>query len=270
MDLNAVKLSKSRCLGYRKKILEISQTVTAVHIGGAFSCIEILDYIYYELINNKFPESKFIMSKGHSCLAQYLILNSLKIISDAELKKYCTDKGILGCHPDLGNPGINASTGSLGHGLGLCTGLAHAYKTQSKKGKIIVLISDGELQEGSTWESLMMASNLGLDNLLIFVDHNGSQSFGITKFSHPSFYPIKDKLDSFVCDVIEVNGHDVNQIDLKMKKINKLNKKPKIILANTVKGKGVDFMEDKPIWHYRSPSKEEFKVAIDNLKEISK
>ena len=265
---NFSKSSRERCLKYRKKILDISQNVSALHLGGAFSALEMVDFIYYELLKNKFQDSKFIMSKGHGCMSQYVVLNSLGIIKDKDLREYCTENGILGCHPDYGNPGIFASTGSLGHGMGLCTGIAHAFKIKKNKKKIITILSDGELQEGSTWESLMMASNLKLDNLIIFIDHNGSQSFGHTKETHPAFYPIEDKLRSFVCDLETVNGHNVEEIQNAFDKFEMQNHKPKIIFANTVKGKGVDFIENKPIWHYRSPSREEYEVAIKNLKEV--
>ena len=267
MSKNFYQESKSRCNNHRKKIIEISQTVNALHLGGALSSIEVVDFIYYRLLK-LYKDSKFIMSKGHGSIAQYIALNSLGTISDEELSKYCTSEGKLGCHPDIGNPGIHASTGSLGHGLGLCVGIAQAYKIKSKNQKIITLISDGELQEGSTWESLMMAANLNLDNLIIFVDHNGSQSFGETKITHPAFYPIIDKLVSFNCDLESVNGHEAAQMDEAFNKLKDKTNKPKIIFCNTVKGKGVSYMENQPIWHYRSPNKEEYLQAVKELEEI--
>jgi transketolase len=262
--------SLKRCFEYRKSILNISQTVPALHLGGALSSVEILDLIYFGLMNsNKKVIDKFIMSKGHSCILQYIILNKLGIISNKQLNGYCKKNGILGCHPDYGNPGINASTGSLGHGMGLAAGIAQAYKIKKKKSKIFVLISDGELQEGSTWEAMMMAANLELDNLVCFLDHNGSQSFGSTKITHPKFYPILEKVKSFNWKVSSVNGHCVEDILKEYSKISK-NKMPKFLICNTVKGKGVKYMENKPIWHYRSPNREEYKIAIQDLKKINK
>jgi len=266
---NFYEESKKRCNDHRKKIIEISQTVKALHVGGALSSIEIIDFIYYQLLQ-LYTDSKFIMSKGHGSIAQYVVLNSLDILSDEELSKYCTADGKLGCHPDIGNPGIHASTGSLGHGLGLSAGIAQAYKIKKTEQKIMVLISDGELQEGSTWECLMMAANLNLDNLMIFVDHNGSQSFGVTKTTHPAFYPIVDKLMSFNCDLESVNGHEINEIDKAFTKLKEKSGKPKIIFCNTVKGKGISYMENQPIWHYRSPNKEEYLQALNELNEIQK
>ena len=128
--------TKNRCKKHRIKILEISQKVKALHIAGAFSSIEIIDYIYYQLIKNQ-KDVKFILSKGHGAIAQYVILNSLGILTDEDLSKYCTSDGILGCHPDIGTPGIHASTGSLGHGLGMCVGIGQSYKIANKKIRLL-------------------------------------------------------------------------------------------------------------------------------------
>jgi len=258
--------SKERCKKHRIKILEISQKVKALHIAGAFSSIEIIDYIYYQFIHQK-KNAKFILSKGHSAIAQYVVLNSLGLLSDDELSKYCTSEGKLGCHPDIGTPGIYASTGSLGHGLGMCVGIGQSYKISDKKDKIITLLSDGELQEGSTWEYLMMAANLRLDNLYIFIDHNGSQAFGVTKYSHPAFYPMVEKLIAFNCYVEEINGHNLDELQNAVIKLEQKSKKPKIIFCNTIKGKPISFMQNKPVWHYRSPSKKEFDLAISEIEK---
>lgn len=262
--------SKKRCLSYRRKLLEISQTVQALHMGGALSVIEILDFIYYKFIiptlANQNPNI-FLMSKGHSCIAQYILLESIGKIKKRDLDLYCKPNGKLGCHPDYGTPGIEASTGSLGHGMGLSVGIALANKIKNIKSSVFLIISDGELQEGSTWESMMMAANLELNNLICFLDHNGSQSFGSTKVTHPKFYPINKKVSAFNWDCIEVNGHNTNEINKKINIfIKKKQKKPLFVICNTVKGKGVKFMENKPVWHYRSPNPDEYKTAIKNLK----
>ncbi len=263
---NSIKFAKIRCNDHRKRILDISQKVTAMHAAGAFSALEMVDTIYYKLMKkiskNKFQDT-FLMSKGHGCMSQYVVLESLKILPKHYLDNYCTKNGKLGCHPDFGLPGIEASTGSLGHGMALATGMAHADVIEKKNRKIFMIISDGELQEGSTWESIMMAANLKLKNLVCFIDHNGSQSFGITKKTHPEFYPIKEKIISFGWECLEIDGHNVNQISNIFKK--RMTKKPFMIIGNTIKGKGVSFMENKPIWHYRSPSSDEYKLAIKEL-----
>ncbi len=261
-----VKESNFRCLKYRKRILDISQTVKALHAAGAFSCMEMVDTIYFALMRKdnkgRFKDT-FLMSKGHSCITQYVILEQLGILSKKDLDEYCTIKGKLGAHPDYGVPGIEASTGSLGHGMGLATGMAHADVINKKDRKLFLMISDGELQEGSTWENMMMASNLELKNLICFLDHNGSQSFGHTKITHPKFYPIKEKIISFGWECEEVNGHNQEEI---MKKVNsRKGNKPFMLVGNTIKGKGVSFMENKTIWHYRSPSAKEYKNAIREL-----
>ncbi len=263
------KASMQRCINYRKKILDISQNVTALHAAGAFSATEIVDCIYYDLIRkddkNKDLDT-FVMSKGHGCMIQYVILKDKGILSEKDLIDYCKPNGRLGCHPDYGVPGIEASTGSLGHGLAISIGMAYADKIKNINRNVYVVLSDGELQEGSTWEAMMMASNLELGNLICFLDHNGSQSFGHTKLTHPKFYPIIDKIKAFGFDTNEVNGHNVEDIYDSTLKRDK--NKPYLLVCNTVKGKGVSFMENKPIWHYRSPTPDEYKLAISEIKEI--
>jgi len=265
------KDSMKRCLKYRRKVLDMSQKVSALHGGGAFSATEMIDLAYFGLMRKdktgKFVDT-FLMSKGHSCLIQYIILENLNILCSKDLELYCKAGGRLGCHPDYGVPGIEASTGSLGHGMGLAVGMFQADKIKKNDKKIYVILSDGELQEGSTWENMMMGANLNAHNIVALLDHNGSQSFGITKETHPKFYPIKDKVISFGWECEEANGHDVDEMYAKVQ--NRSKTKPFLLICNTVKGKSVSFMENKPIWHYRSPSKEEYKIAIKELKEISK
>ena len=264
-----VASSRRRCFGYRKRILDISQTVSALHAAGAFSAMELVDCIYHGLmrrdVGGASPDT-FLMSKGHSCLVQYVILEELGVLTRADIDLYCKPGGRLGCHPDYGVPGIEASTGSLGHGMGLAVGMAHADKCLGEDRKIFIMISDGELQEGSTWECMMMAANLESKNLIGFLDHNGSQSFGHTRETHPKFYPIKEKLEAFGWECVEVNGHDVDAIFRAVQE--RKGNRPFMLLANTVKGRGVSFMENQPIWHYRSPNKDEYTRAIAELREI--
>lgn len=265
-----INLFYQNCFDDRKKILDISQNVSALHAGGAMSSIEIINFIYFYLMKKKDKKfyDKFIMSKGHSCIAQYVILLKLGILKKKDLESYCKKNGILGCHPDYGVPGIEASTGSLGHGMGLACGIAHANKIKKNNKKVYVILSDGELQEGSTWECMMMAANLNLDNLIVFLDHNGSQSFGNTRETHPKFYPINKKVLAFNWDCKTINGHKFSDFKNISKKIYKNDNKPKFIICNTVKGKGISFMENQPIWHYRSPNKNEYEVACKELKFI--
>jgi transketolase len=266
-----VSAAKKRCLQLRKRVLEISQQVPALHIAGTFSALEVVDCIYHGLMrmdkNNESPDT-FVLSKGHGCMVQYISLENLGILTKKDLDLFCLPGGQLGVHPDYGVPGIAASTGSLGHGMGLCTGMAYTEKYIKKSdAKIYVTLSDGEFQEGSTWECLMMAANLGVNNLIAFMDHNGFQTFGRTSKTHPSFYPIKEKIEAFGWEVEEVNGHDAQAVYDAVN--NREGSKPFFVVANTIKGRGVSYMEEVPMWHYRSPNPEELKEALDNLEEVS-
>jgi len=258
---------QERCKFFRRRILEISQQVSALHIGSAFSCTEIVDAIFFQLMNysdsNNHTDDIFIMSKGHGCMIQYVILEELDILTKHDLDNYCKSGGILGCHPDIGNPGISASTGSLGHGLSISLGMAYAAKLKKSSSCVYCVISDGEAQEGSTWEAVMMASSLNINNLIVFMDNNDFQSLGRTSITHPSFYPITDKFIAFGWDCIAVDGHDSNQIISAVN--NRSGNKPLMVICKTVKGKGVSFMENIPLWHYRSPNKEEFTKAFFEL-----
>jgi transketolase len=260
------RLASERCLRYRRRILDISQQVSALHIGSAYSCAEIVDCMYNDLMRHNADGSSpdtFLMSKGHGCMIQYVILEERGILSRADLDAYCTPEGRLGVHPDYGNPGIAAATGSLGHGLSMVCGMALAERARRLPGIIYTVLSDGELQEGSTWEAVMMASSLGLGNIIAAVDNNDFQSLGRTSETHPSFYPLTDKFRAFDWEVAEVDGHDSAAIFEAI--ANRRGGKPFMLVAKTTKGKGVSYMENVPIWHYRSPSKDEYHRAIDEL-----
>ena len=259
-------LARERCRLYRRRILDISQQVSALHIGSAYSCTEIVDAVYNGLMrrdsNGTSPDT-FLMSKGHGCMIQYVILEDLGVLSRADLDAYCTPGGKLGVHPDYGNPGIAAATGSLGHGLSMACGMALAERGRKTGGTIYTVLSDGEVQEGSTWEALMMASSLKLDNLIAAVDNNDFQSLGRTSETHPSFYPLVDKFRAFGWETVEVPGHDSGAIFEAIS--GRQGGKPFMLVAKTTKGKGVSYMENVPIWHYRSPNKEEYHKAIEEL-----
>jgi transketolase len=263
--------ARQRCKKYRRRILDISQQVGALHAAAAFSAMEITDCIYHGLMDRNtegISHDKFIMSKGHGCMVQYVILEDMGVLSREDLDLYCKPDGRLGCHPDYGTPGIEASTGSLGHGMSMVTGMAYTEKyIERKSGKIFAVISDGELQEGSTWEGMMMAANLEVNNLIVCLDHNGMQSFGQTHETHPSFYPIREKIESFGWESAEINGHNSQAIFDAV--INRPRGKPFMLICNTTKGRGVSFMENIPVWHYRSPTPEEYEQAISELTEIS-
>ncbi|OJX75924.1 transketolase [Magnetospirillum sp. 64-120] len=255
-----------RCLNWRRRILAVSQQVSALHVAPAFSCIEMVDAVYFGLMRNGpdgRPMDAFVMSKGHGVMAQYVMLEHLGILTRGDLDDYCTARGKLGAHPDYGTPGIEASTGSLGHGLGLACGMAYADRIQGSDRVTYCMLGDGEMQEGSVWEAIMMAPNLGLSNLVAFCDFNDFQGLGRTRETHPHFYPLAEKLESFGWEAIDLDGHDWPTVVEAVR--NRQGNKPLMVIGRTVKGKGVSYMENVAIWHYRSPNQTEYQQALDEL-----
>ena len=263
-------LARERCRRYRRRILDISQQVSALHIGSAYSCTEIVDVIYNALMrrgaDGKWPDT-FLLSKGHGCMIQYVILEELGVLNRSDLDAYCTPAGKLGVHPHYGNPGIVAATGSLGHGLSMACGMALAEKGRKTHGIIYTVLSDGEVQEGSTWVATMMASSLKLDNIVACIDNNDFQSLGRTSETHPSFYPLLDKFRAFGWEAAEVEGHDSRAIFEAV--TGREGGKPFMLVAKTTKGKGVSYMENVPIWHYRSPNADEYRQALKELEQAA-
>ena len=263
IDLAAARV---RCLAYRKRILDISQQVSALHVAPAFSCMEITDLIYHNLMrrdSNGEYRDVFLMSKGHGCMVQYVILEEHGVLSRKDLDLYCKAGGILGAHPDCETPGICASTGSLGHGLGMATGQAYAEHLKGSDVLIYCLLSDGEFQEGSTWEAMMMAANLRLDNLIAFMDYNDFTGLERLSDAHKAFYPLVPKAEAFGWESVEVDGHDEEAMfDAVMERHGG---RPLLLVCRTVKGKGVSYMENAAIWHYRSPNKEEYQQGLREL-----
>lgn len=260
-----------RCVKHRRRILDVSQTVTALHIAPAFSCLELVDATYHGLMrftDDGTTDDVFIMSKGHGYLAQLAVLEDLGILPREYLDTYCTRDGVLGAHPDVGTPGITAATGSLGHGLSMGLGVALAERIQSNRtgarpGSVFVILSDGELQEGSTWEAVLLASSLGATNLVAIVDNNDFQSLGRTSETHPSFYPLVEKFQAFGWESLEIEGHDAAALVAAVAERDKA--RPLFVVAKTTKGRGVSFMESVPMWHYRSPSPQEYEQALGEL-----
>ena len=263
VDVNA---ARARCKAYRRRILEISQQVSALHIGGAFSSVELVDSVYNELMRRDPAGSSpdtFVLSKGHGCMIQYVVLEDLGVLKKSDLDNYSTARGQLGVHPDYGNPGIEASTGALGHGLSMVVGMALANRINGSDGVIYTVLSDGEVQEGSTWEATLMATSLKLANVVAFIDYNRMVSIGPIIDLHPHFYPLVEKFRAFGWECVEIDGHDTQQI---CDTVNERGgSKPLMVIARTVKGKGVSYMENVPMWHYRSPNKEELRRAMQEL-----
>lgn len=262
-----VAAARRRCLGYRRRILDISQQVGALHIAPAFSCTEITDVLYNDLMRREAGgeyRDVFLMSKGHGCMIQYVILEEQGVLSPSDLDAYCKPNGRLGAHPDYETPGIAASTGSLGHGLGMATGQAYAEKLKATDVLIYCVLSDGEFQEGSTWEAMMMAANLKLDNLVAFMDFNDFGGLERMSDGHQAFYPLVPKAESFGWEAVEVDGHD--EAAMQEAVMSRRGGRPFLLVCRTVKGKGISFMENVPIWHYRSPNKDEY---LQGLKELA-
>ena len=229
------------------------------HVGSSFSLVEILLSIYLEVANisptnyqNK-NRDKIILSKGHGCLAQYAVLAHLGFFQLSELKSFCKFDSNLGGHPERGHTnGIEASTGSLGHGLSIGTGLALSSKINSSVSNTFVVLGDGELDEGSNWEALLSASKNKLDNLIIVVDYNKMQSYDFVS-EVCNLEPLTDKFSAFGCEVRECDGHDIVQISKNLNALKmSLNSKPKVLIAHTVKGKGVKSIENDLNWHHRT------------------
>jgi transketolase len=258
--------AKNRCTRMRRRILDISQRVPALHIAPAFSCLEIVDSIYFGLMrrqkDGQSPDT-FLLSKGHGAMAQYAALEELGVLSSTDLDSYCQPHGRLGAHPDYGLPGIEASTGSLGHGLPMALGIGLAAKEAGSPSTTYVVLSDGELMEGSNWEAVLAAVNLGVSDLIVFVDWNGFVSATPIAGRHANLLPLEPKFASFGWDTCSVDGHD--QRALVEAAHRKRADRPLAIVAKTVKGKGVSYMENQGIWHYRSPSPAEYRQALAEL-----
>jgi len=251
----------------RKDTLDLIVRGKAPHIGPSFSIVEILVALYFRCLNISPGKSRnrerdrFILSKGHSCAALYAVLARKGFISRQVLRGFSADGGTLEHHPtrDLGR-GIEASTGSLGHGLSIGAGMALAAKRDRMKHRIFVLLSDGETDEGSVWETALFSSHHKLDNLVAIVDCNSLQALGKTR-DILNLEPFAAKWRSFGWSTREVNGHNLGQLVNAFNKVPFRAKKPSMIVARTSKGRGVSFMEDQVLWHYRCPDKTECERA---------
>ena len=256
----------------RQKIFLTSYRAGSGHIAPSFSCVEILVALYFKILNidkNNLDDEdrdRFILSKGHASAALYSILAEKGIIDEKLLDTFCQKDGILGAHPESHLiSGVEVSTGSLGHGLGFGSGIALAGKIDNKDYRTFVLLSDGECQEGSIWEAAAFAAQHKLDKLVAIVDCNKLQSLGRTN-DILSLEPFCDRWRTFGWGVHEVDGHDTSQIVDNLQSIPFIKNKPNILVAHTVKGKGVSFMENIPLWHYRIPSiKNEMEIACKEL-----
>ena len=255
----------------RLSVLETTVKKSKGHIGGTYSCIDILVALYYGnilRINNKNYKNKnrnrFILSKGHACLALYSILNDLKILTKKKLLTY-GDNGGIGAQLDMNIPGVDWVTGSLGHAVGVSCGFAYSAKLDKLKYKSFVLLGDAECEEGSIWEAFTFAANKKLNNLVVIVDRNRLSVTDV--LDDNSFFKNYDKiLKSLGWNYFDIDGHSYNEL------LNALNKsllslRPTLIICNTLKGKGVSFMENSIKFHHALPSPDQVKLAIKELQK---
>lgn len=255
----------------RRKIFLMIFHAGGGHIAPALSAVELLVALYFKVLkvdkNNYQSDSRdrFILSKGHACAALYAILAEKGIIGEKILNTFCQKGSILGGHPERHLiPGIELSTGSLGHGLSFGVGVAFAGKLDKKDYRVFTLLSDGECQEGSIWEAAMFAPQHKLDNLIAIVDDNKLQAMGKVE-NIISLHPFADKWKSFGWEVREVDGHNISEILQALESIPFARNKPGVLIAHTTKGKGISFMENVPIWHYRLPNEDETEVVLKQL-----
>jgi len=267
-ELNELyKISKEM----RKDVIKMAYKACSSHVGSALSIIDILTVLYFEVLNinvenykNK-NRDKFILSKGHAASALYAVLSKRGFIEKEILDTYYTDGSPLSGHPKKDSvPGIEASTGSLGHGLSIGCGLALSDKNDNRKCKTVILMGDGECNEGSVWEAAMFASSRNLNNLITIVDNNKLQGLGRVD-EVTGLYLLEDKWKAFNWNVKEINGHDFDAIYEALIEAYESKGKPTVIIAHTIKGKGISFMENKLEWHYKSPNEEQYKSAIGEL-----
>jgi transketolase len=255
----------------RRMVLNMITDAHASHIASSYSIVELLVYIYEKVlhVNPHKPldpdRDRFILSKGWGISALYTVLAKQEFFPKKWLATYCKDGSkMIGIATRNGVPGIEATTGSMGHGLPIGVGIALAGKLQKKRYRVFVLISDGECDEGSTWEAILQAGHHKLDNLVVIVDYNKWQSFGRIR-DILDLEPLADKWRSFRWSVREIDGHDFNEIAHSFSKIPFIKGKPSVIIANTIKGKGVSVLENRNEWHYRTPTEHEIAIAKKEL-----
>lgn len=253
------------CSNIRLNILELSNKAKSAHAGSALSCVEILGSIFWMKYHEKYPISKFVLSKGHAAMALYATASEFELIDKSLLNRYLGDDTAFWGHPSVSEKFsfIHWSTGSLGHGLPACVGFAYAEKFLKKNKEpeqtVIAVLSDGELNEGSNWEAILFASHHKLNNLVIIVDYNKIQSFGRCS-EVADLDPLNLKFESFCFNVHRVDGHNPNEIIEAIKNSQKQNKFPTCIIADTTKGKGVASIENTLESHYKPISNEQIEI----------
>ena len=257
----------------RKGIVTALHSAKAGHPGGSLSATEIFTYLYFEEMNvdpkdpKKADRDRFVLSKGHTAPGLYSTLAQKGFFPKEDLVTLRHTGSYLQGHPDMKHiPGVDMSSGSLGQGISAAVGMAIAGKLDNADYRVYTLLGDGEIQEGQVWEASMLAAHRKLDNLVVIVDNNNLQIDGeITEVNSP--YPIDKKFEAFNFHVINIDGNDFDQIDAAFKEAKTVKGQPTAIIAKTVKGKGVSFMENQVGWHGKAPNNEEYKIAMEELEK---
>ena len=241
------------------------------HPGGSLSAADMMTYLYFKEMNvdpknPKDPDrDRFVLSKGHCCPALYAVLALKGYFSTDEIKVLRHIGAMLQGHPDMkGTPGVDMSSGSLGQGVSAACGMALAGKLDNKDYRVYAMLGDGECEEGQVWEAAMFASHMKLDNLCLIVDFNGLQIDGNVN-DVAGLEPLDEKFAGFGFEVIKIDGNDFNEIETALEKAKTVKGKPTVIIANTVKGKGISYMENQIGWHGKAPNADEYKIAMDEL-----
>jgi transketolase len=263
---------RSRAL--RRTMVQMMAAARRGHVGSAFSLVEILRVLYDDVLRYDARQPRWsqrdrcILSKGHGCLALYAILADKGFFPEEELWKFCQLDGILGGHPEYGKvPGVEASTGSLGHGLSIAIGMALNARYEHAAYRVFAIISDGESNEGAVWEAALSASQHHLANLVVLVDYNKQQSYGTT-FEVLDLEPLADKWRAFGFAVEEVDGHDVAALRAAIGRAPFQADRPSLILCHTLKGKGISFVENNLNWHHKSKlTDEEIRAMLAELED---
>jgi transketolase len=246
----------------------------ASHIASCLSMADLLAVLYGKVLSvdpadPAWPDrDRFVLSKGHAAAILYAVLAESGFFPVADLNRYCHDGSPLTGHVSHHVPGVEVSTGSLGHGLPIGCGMALAGKRESRPYRVFVLLSDGELDEGSNWEAILFAGHHRLDNLVAIVDYNKIQSLGSVK-EVLDLDPLAEKWRAFHWAVREINGHDLGEIAAALSTVPLVAGKPSVVIAHTVKGKGVSFMEDRLAWHYKSPNPDQLGRALRELEDTA-
>jgi len=256
----------------RRNIVLALKAANRGHVGSAFSLVEILRVLYDDVLKfdasrPRWPErDRCILSKGHGCLALYAVLADKGFFPESELLKFCQPDGFLGGHPEYGKvPGIEASTGSLGHGLSIGVGMALNARFEKSSHRVFVVISDGESNEGSVWEAALAANKHQLGNLVVLLDYNKQQSYGTT-YEVLDLDPLADKWRAFGFNVREVDGHSVPDLKDALAQTPFDPQKPSLIICHTIKGKGVSFVENNLNWHHKTKlAPEEIALLLTEL-----